>query len=62
MLSITISMYGHGFIELIVINYDRVLKLFAFFSQIFCISQSVPQLPLQIEDAMRPENTEVRDW
>ena len=28
-------------------------------SQVFCISQALPQLPLQIEDAMRPENSEV---
>ena len=28
-------------------------------SQVFCISQSLPQLPLQIEDAMRPETSEV---
>ena len=28
--------------------------------QIFCIGKSLPQLPLQIEDAMRPEGTEVR--
>lgn len=27
-------------------------------TKIFCISQSVPQLPLQIEDAMRPESLE----
>lgn len=27
--------------------------------QVFCLSKSVPQLPLQIEDAMRPEGQEV---
>ena len=30
------------------------------FLQIFCLSKSLPQLPLQIEDAMRPENQGVR--
>ena len=28
-------------------------------SQVFCISQALPQLPLQIDDAMRPEHSEV---
>ncbi|CAI7999537.1 Aspartate--tRNA ligase, cytoplasmic [Geodia barretti] len=27
-------------------------------AKVFCISQALPQLPLQIEDAMRPENSE----
>ena len=27
--------------------------------QIFCLSKSLPQLPLQIEDAMRPESQDV---
>ena len=28
-------------------------------TQIFCISQAAPRLPLQLEDAMRPEGNEV---
>ena len=30
-----------------------------YLTQIFCLSKSVPQLPLQIEDAMRPEQQDV---
>lgn len=37
------------------------IKIYIFFSfQIFCVSQSFPRLPLQIEDASRPESEEVR--